>query len=327
MKLIRYSVLAAAAVTVIYLAPVRTAAQAPVLTPATGIPWAYPLNTPVTAAAPDPTILHVPNSKAGFTRAQVTDGFNPPDWHPEGHQAMPNIVSKGRAPEMRACGYCHLPNGQGRPENSSLAGLSAAYIEQQVNDWRDGLRTSSEPNMGPPLNMLNLSKASNVEEVKPAAEYFSKLTYKPWVRVVEATMVPKTKAVIGMWVPDGKETEPIGMRIIETPEDLERTEVRDDTSGFVAYVPPGSVEKGKALAATKNTTTVQCSICHGADLRGKGDVPALAGRSPSYIARQMNDFKTGARHGKGAAGMKGVVAKLSNEDMLYISAYTASLKP
>ena len=47
------------------------------------------------------------------------------------------------------------------------------------------------------------------------------------------------------------ETEPIGMRIVETPENPERTEMlRDPRSGFIAYAPVGSVKKGEALVKT-----------------------------------------------------------------------------
>ncbi|MEP6961566.1 MAG: hypothetical protein ABI995_05790, partial [Acidobacteriota bacterium] len=74
------------------------AAVAPV--PATPLPWAYPTSAPTPPAPPntDPTLKHVPNSTKGFTQAQITDGFNPPDWHPEDHPAMPDIVGHGRRP-------------------------------------------------------------------------------------------------------------------------------------------------------------------------------------------------------------------------------------
>ncbi len=169
---------------------------------------------------------------------------------------MPEIVGHGRRPDIRACGYCHLPNGQGRPENSSIAGLPAAYIVAQVADMRSGLRQSSEPSMGPPAAMLNLAKASNDDEVKIAAEYFSKLKYKPWIKVVEAKMVPKTKIVTGMLVPiEGGGMEPLGKRIVETAQSLEPTEARDDASPFVAYVPIGSLKKGEALITTGGPAT------------------------------------------------------------------------
>jgi cytochrome c553 len=269
----------------------------------------------------------VPNSTKAFTQAQVTDGFNPPDWHPDGHPAMPDIVAHGRRPDIRACGYCHLPNGQGRPENSSIAGLPASYIVAQVADMRNGLRQSSEPSMGPPAAMLSLAKASNDDEVKIAAEYFSKLKYKPWIKVVEAKMVPKTKVVTGMLIPiEGM--EPIGERIIETAQSLEPTEARDDASPFVAYVPIGSVKKGEALVTTGGSgKTLRCSICHGQDLKGLANVPFLAGRSPSYLVRQLYDIKNGSRHGAWSPLMKEAVSKLTLEDMVNIAAYVSSRMP
>src|SRR5277367_2932317 len=84
-------------------------APAPTPAPVTPLPWAYPINPPAPPQPPstDPTLRHVPKSIAAFTQAQVTDGFNPPDWHPEGHPRMPDIVGHGRRPDVRACGYCH----------------------------------------------------------------------------------------------------------------------------------------------------------------------------------------------------------------------------
>ncbi|MEO5922758.1 MAG: cytochrome C-binding protein [Bryobacteraceae bacterium] len=298
----------------------------PALTP---LPWAYPLSAPAPPAAPntDPTLHHVPNSTKGFTMKQIGDGFNPPDWHPEDHPAMPDIVGHGRAPDIRACGFCHLPNGQGRPENSSLAGLPAAYIEQQVTDYRNNLRKSAEPSMGPPANMLKLALVTNEAEVKIAAEYFSKIKYKQWIRVVETKTVPKYRVATGMLIPLENTSEPIGERIIEMPENVEVTEIRDSQSGFVAYVPVGSVKKGEALVTKASAKTIQCAICHGEGLKGLGNVPFLAGRSPSYIVRQMYDIKVGARKGGWSPLMKAVVEKLTPADMVAIAAYTASLKP
>jgi cytochrome c553 len=122
-------------------------------------------------------------------------------------------------------------------------------------------------------------------------------------------------------------TESIGRRIIETPEDLERTELRDAASGFVAYVPVGSIAKGEALVAGAAGKTTACGICHGVDLKGLGPVPGLAGRSPSYIVRQLYDIQHGVRNGAWTELMKSVVAQLTEEDMVAIAAYTASRAP
>ena len=147
--------------------------------------------------------------------------------------------------------------------------------------------------------------------------------------VVETDGVPKTHVAGWMLViSQPKQAEPIGQRIIETPMDLERTEFRDDTSGFIAYVPIGSIAKGKALATTGGGgKTVACFSCHGKDLRGLANVPRLAGRSPSYVVRQIVDMKNAVRIGAGADLMKPVVANLDLEDILALAAYVASLNP
>ena len=291
--------------------------------------WAYPVNPPGINPAPDDGALkRVPNSAAAYTLTQIRDLFSPPDWHPDSHPSMPDVVGRGNKPGQFACGYCHLPNGLGRPENSSLAGLSAAYIAQQVADFKSGARKSSEPASLPINLMIAVAKLVSEEDSRIAAEYFAALRPEPWIRVVETETVPKTK--VGGWMLIADEsggTEPMGKRIIEMPEHLERTELRDSASGFIAYVPVGSIRKGEALITNGSGKTTPCAICHGAGLKGLGPVPALAGRSPSYIVRQLYDMQHGVRNGEWAALMKSVVAGLSPEDMVAIAAYTASLAP
>jgi cytochrome c553 len=290
-------------------------------------PWAYPIQPPVTPPPDDGVPRRVPGSSVALTLTQIRDLYTPPDWHPSDHRAMPGIVGSGRNPGTFACGYCHYPNGQGRPENSSLAGLSARYIVQQMADFKNGLRKSSEPNMRPPSMMVDNAKNVTDEEAKISAEYFASLKYQPWIKVVEAETVPKTQ-VAGFMLVAIAGAEPIGQRIIEVAQDVARTSLRDSKSGFVAYVPLGSIKKGEALVATGGRgKTIACATCHGPGLKGAGDVPPLAGRSPSYIVRQLYDFQSGARAGALSAPMKDVVPKLTIEDMVSIAAYAASLSP
>jgi cytochrome c553 len=293
-------------------------------------PWAFAVNPPGTQpAADDGIVRRVPGSDAAFTLTQIRDLFMVPDWYPDRHPPMPEVVSHGAKPGVFACGYCHLPNGLGRPENSSLAGLPAEYIVQQVVDFRNNARRSSEPASLPVNLMVAVAKAVSDADLKAAAEYFSALRPQPWIRVIETDTVPKTHVAGWMLVAsEAGTTEPIGQRIIEMPEDLERTELRDAASGFVAYVPAGSISKGEALVTTGGMgKTTPCAICHGVDLRGLGPVPALAGRSPSYVVRQLYDMRSSVRNGPWAELMKAVVAQLSEEDMVTIAAYTASRAP
>ncbi|MGE0864013.1 MAG: cytochrome c [Vicinamibacterales bacterium] len=309
------------------LGTVSAAAQTPAPPP-----WAYTVNPPPPPGAkpvpPDPAPQQVPGSSVSLTIAQTRNAFEPPDWHPTAHPAMPDSVAKGRRPELRACGFCHLVNGQGRPENASLAGLPAAYIVQQMADFKNGDRKSAEPRMGPPNAMIQDAKAANDEEVRTAAAYFASFPFKKWIRVVEAGEVPRTRIAGSMHVPAGGGTEPLGQRIIEMPEDLRRTELRDASSGFVAYVPKGSIARGEALVTTGGAgKTVACGTCHGSDLKGLGPVPPLAGRSPSYTVRQLFDMQQGVRKGPWSPLMKAAVEKLTVEDMIAIAAYTASREP
>lgn len=292
--------------------------------------WAYVVNPPNTKPAPDDgTPLHVPGSARTFTSTQLRDVSTVPDWHPDDHPAMPDSVARGPRKGVFACGFCHLPNGLGRPENASLAGLPAEYIVRQVAAFRSGERRSAEPRSLPTNFMIATARGATDDEVRAAADYFAALPPRPWIRVVETDTVPTTHPAGWMLVEDvPAATEPIGRRIIEVPEDLERTERRDPRSGFVAYVPTGSVARGEELVTTGGPgRTYQCGICHGADLRGLGPIPGLAGRSPSYLVRQLHDMKRGLRQGSWSALMKPVVAPLTDDDIIAIAAYAASLAP
>jgi cytochrome c553 len=301
--------------------------------------WAYnvppappPGTTPAPAQpAPDDGKQHqLPGSSGSFTLTQIRDAFGPADWYPGDHPTMPDVVAHGRRPDVRACSLCHYPNGKGRPENAGVAGLPVSYFLQTMNDFRSGVRKSGEPRKANTNVMITIAKGMTEEELKAAAEYFGSMKWTPWIKVVETDKVPKTRVQGGMFLKlEGNETEPIGQRIIETPDNVEHTEaLRDPHSGFTAYVPMGSIKKGEALVkGGGNGKTTQCGVCHGTDLKGLGPVPGLAGRSPSYTVRQLYDMQVSARKGVWSELMAPVVAKLTDEDLLAIGAYTASLTP
>lgn len=298
--------------------------------------WAYGIAPPApagqAAAAPaveETTLLRVPGSSRSFTLAQIEDAFGPADWFPEDHPLMPEIVAHGRRPDVRACATCHYPNGKGRPSNGSVSGLPIGYFIQQVEDFKNGLRKPADPRKNNINQMIGYAKAMTADEVRIAAEYFGSIPWTPWIRVVETERVPKThiEGFIHYTLP-GNETEPLGVRILEVPEDNVQSEpLRNPRSGFVAYAPVGAVKKGEALVMTGGGgRTVQCGVCHGADLKGLANVPGIAGRSPSYLVRQMYDMQAGTRRGPGVALMKSVVEKLTNEDYVAIAAYVSSLR-
>lgn len=293
-------------------------------------PWAYVMNPPDFKPSPDNGGLRrVPGSDVAFTLTQVRDLFFAPDWHPGDHPPMPDIVARGKKPDVFACGVCHRADGPGGPENSSLAGLPKAYIVQQMTDFKSGARATSVPDRLPSKLMTALSKGVTDAEVDVAATYFSALKQRANIQLVETDSVPKT--YVTGWhlaaVTTG-EKEPLGQRIVEVPEDLDRFVSRDSRAHFIAYVPIGAVKRGAALASTgASGKTLPCGGCHGIDLKGVAAVPGIAGRSPSYLIRQLYDFKSGARAGKDSALMKPSVEKLTIEDMIDLAAYAASLSP
>jgi cytochrome c553 len=300
--------------------------------PTNSIPtWAYGTagNTSTPKEPPDNSVHHLVGSPFGFTRAQINNPFGPADWYPNNHPKMPAIVAHGRKPEIWACSLCHYPNGKGRPENAGVAGLPVSYFIHQMHDFRDGLRKSADDRKKNTNLMIAYAKAMTDDEIQAAAEYFESMKWTPWIKVVETATVPKTYLSVGMFLPlPGGATEPLGERIIETPKDAEATEVlRNPRSGFTAYVPFGSVKRGEALVTSGAGKTVPCAVCHGAGLNGIGPVPGIAGRSPSYLVRQLYDMQQHTRKGEWTQLMLPVVRNLSDEDMLDIAAYTASLPP
>jgi len=290
--------------------------------------WAFLSRTAGVPDAPENNQpRHRPGSDKAYTQAQIDDIFNPPDWYPNEHPPMPQLVAHGKMPVVHGCAQCHLTTGRGHPESANLAALPAGYIEEQIEQFRNGSRTSSLPSNS---IMITMSKELTEDEVKPAAEYFASIKPQVWTKVVETVDVPKSFVGEGnmRFASPGEGKEPLGRRIIELPSDEIGAKSRDPHSPFIAYVPVGSIKAGEQLVTTGGGgKTIQCTICHGADLKGIGNVPGLAGRSAVYIFRQLYDIQHGARKGNAVALMQPVVAKLTQDDMINLAAYMASRTP
>jgi len=268
----------------------------------------------------------LPDAPVPFTRNEAYFGYGPADWYPDDHPTMPDIVARGdEARGLRACALCHYPNGQGKMENGHVSGLPAAYILQQLEAFENGTRRSADPRKANTNEMAMIATRLTDDEKNQVAEYYSSIPYRPMVRVIEAAEAPQVRATSNgllLPVPD-QPPMVLGQRIIEVPEDPEKTEMmRDPRGGFVAYAPVGALQKGEQLVSTGADKTIQCGICHGPDQMGLGVVPGIAGRTASYIMRQLWDIKQGTRE---SPLMGPVIANLTTEDMLNISAYIASL--
>src|ERR1700704_1740883 len=327
-RIIRTKTSARIAVLMCGLAPLFIAhqlnAQAALTVPA-GLPdWTFNIPDKIQPTAVRPEgIVKAPGSAKEYDAATIAGNANPPDWFPDEHPGAPRSV-RGDTGIAMACGSCHLMSGQGHPESADIAGMPAEYLIRQMAYYKAGTR-KDDARMGP------IARAASDDDVGQAAEYFAFLKPTVWVKVIETATPPKTFiATAGrhrQLHPDGG-TEPIGRRILEIPADPFRTEIRDPHSGFIAYVPPGSIARGEALVKSGGSgKTVKCARCHGDTLKGMGEVPRLAGLQPLYVARQLFDMRHGSSAGKAAALMKPVVANLSEEHIIAIASYLGSPPP
>jgi cytochrome c553 len=262
--------------------------------------------------------VSIPGSAQRFTEAQLHDLQVAVDWFPDSHPALPAAVARGPVPGVAACGFCHLPGGEGRPENASLAGLDEAYLVAQGLAFRNGVRHGAVPGWLPSEAMTIAAKAASEADIRAAAAYFSRMPFTSRVKVVETATVRRTTAQGYMLVAvAGGAQEPIGDRIVEIADDHEAFERRDPRVGFTAFVPPGSIARGAAVAER-----IGCLECHSGMLGGWGP-----GRSPSYILRQLHGFGTGVRIGEAAAPMREVVGQMTPRDMIDVAAWYAAQQP
>jgi cytochrome c553 len=288
--------------------------------------WAFMLLHPEDDATSAIKLVKVPGSTLQMTQKELDDPFAGADWFPEDHPVMPEVVAMGHRPHLWACSYCHGATGVGDPASAALAGLPAPYIEQQLTEFRSGRRQCAVAHAACAI-MPKIARQVSAVDGSAAANYFSKLRYHSRVHVVAAAMVPNTRygSLFPVRLASGG-TEPIGMRILEMPNHVALEHDGDWRVSITAYVPPDSVARGRALVQS-GAGAAPCASCHGARLQGKGMVPPLAGRTPSYIVRQLYDIQYGYRRGAAVAPMEPEVAHLSPRDRIAIAAYLASLSP
>jgi cytochrome c553 len=296
--------------------------------PVAGFEWAYPMSPP-NLPRPDPNAIFTaqgadPSMK--LTMRQINDGFGPPDWFPKEHAPLPNIVAHGQRPHVIACTLCHLPSGNGHPESASISGLSVKYVIDQMHAFRDG----SRQNIRAPA-MTEMAHAISEKDLREAAEYYARIprSKQKWMRVVETSRAPANHVGAGgaRFFDAGAQTIPVAPNMIYEIAESEEVELRNDHVGFVDYVPAGSLAKGRIVALGNRGQFRSCGSCHGQDFRGHDDAPRLAGRSAYYLIRQLADMRAGYRKGSGPDKMKEVVGKLSDADILNVSAYMASKEP
>lgn len=283
---------------------------AAVLAAENSLQWAYPVEPPPGS----------PNADAAPPGRRVNQYLIQRSY--TGLPAMPLAVATGKP---LPCLQCHLANGGSHPESAAIAGMSANYIIEQVHAFRDGERVDTRTG-----RMVQAAKLISEKDLKEAAEYYAAIgpDRQKWLKTVVGTEVPKGPAPFGdggfrYHAPEGG-MEPLPVsKVIETAEDDDLVRARDQIDGgFVQYVRPEDMELGEKIAADG-----KCGTCHGEGFKGKGDVPRLAGQHSVYLIRQLKDIQTGARKDKNVAVMKSIADKLSDREIVAVSAYVASKTP
>lgn len=276
--------------------------------------WLYPAPAgPRPAAANPDAPVTLPGSAVTLKERDLRTPERAVDWFPDPARPVPAFIRENAQPGQYACGFCHLPHGDGRPENASLAGLTEEYIIDQTEAFRSGARTAARDGWFPSIAMRTTIQHASREEIAAAARWFSQQPFTSRVKVVESATVPATAPLGFILAAQPGPREPIAGRIIEVPDDPEAFEKRDPRASFTAWVPPGSIARGRAVAAE-----IGCIECHAEQMNGWGP-----GRSPSYILRQLLAFKTRARHDAGAEPMQAVVDQLDMDQMVAVAAWLA----
>ena len=106
---------------------------------------------------------------------------------------------------------------------------------------------------------------------------------------------------------------------------------RDDMLALASYFAAkpwpnlGQPAASDAVAEQAQTASnaVGCPACHSDRFQGDGTTPRVAGQSEAYIAKTLNDFRSGARANN--PGMSSVSKALSEPDLAAMEKYLAGL--
>jgi cytochrome c553 len=289
--------------------------------PAPASEWAFPgLGAETNASAARASeLMRLPGSPI-ILRQSDFDGAQAVDWFPNAHPPAPEVVLHAKGKGVYPCGYCHLPDGRGRPENARLQGLPSEYIVEQVKAFANGTRRAAVPYM-PTFYMAEAAHAIEPADLQAAAAYFSKFEPQAHTKVVEAVTIPAAGAWHFVYRFDRSKHEALGQRIIEGPVDGERFELRDPEARYIAYVPEGAIARGHVIADHGASGGPACVSCHGQALIG------IAGESPTFLARQLMDFRSKARNDPSAAPMQAVAGQLTDAQIIDAAAYVGSRSP
>ncbi len=196
--------------------------------------------------------------------------------------AVEGDAEAGKA-KSAVCSACHGATGVNpNPTYPDLAGQHAVYIAKQLADFKSGTRTD--------MVMAPMAVSLSEQDMADLGAYFSSQKR------------------------EGEQAAVTTENSAPTAESAPASHVEVVTSTTAAAIYAGNVKAGQEKSA-------MCVACHGTDGNSLISMyPKLAGQSANYIAKQLADFKSGARVDPVMVGM---VAGLSAADMNDLAAYYA----
>lgn len=95
---------------------------------------------------------------------------------------------------------------------------------------------------------------------------------------------------------------------------------KDDTQ----TVEPVSIAQDFDVESAEKIFQKSCRACHGNKAQGASSYPKLSDKDPEYIAEKLERYRAGEKIGPNSILMISHAKKLSDEDIVNISAYVAT---
>jgi cytochrome c553 len=123
---------------------------------------------------------------------------------------------------------------------------------------------------------------------------------------------------------EGRRKDPI---MSPMAANLSKQDMLDLGAYFSAQKHSSQNSKGDSALITKGKAVADaaiCTMCHLGGFSGQNEIPKTGGQHYEYVLKQLQDFKT-KRRTNDAGNMTAVLRTISDEDLVAVAAYVASL--
>ena len=253
--------------------------------------------------------------------------YGPADWYPDDHPPMPEIVARGReSDKLRAVRPLPLSERTGqarersgrRPARRVHPAAAGGVQERHAAERRpeEGQHQRNDSDRPAPDRRRDEGGRPSISRPSSGGHGSRSSRPRPCRR--------RSPGMNGLFLPQpGNETEPLGKRILEVPEnpDVHRAGARP----AIGHARLRARRQHQARRGDRHdgrredggsARSATAPIC-----RASAPFHRIADRQTSYIARQLYDYQAGTRE---SPLMKPVVAKLTEDDMIAIAAYLGS---